>query len=67
MRGGRRIGPLPSLEEARERCARELAALPEPLRGLDPAAAYPVEPTAALVALADDCDRRQRARATPPP
>jgi nicotinate phosphoribosyltransferase len=63
MRGGRRIGPLPSLEEARERCARELAALPEPLRGLDPAAAYPVEPTAALVALADDCDRRQRKRA----
>jgi nicotinate phosphoribosyltransferase len=63
MRGGRRIGPLPSLEEARERCARALAALPDALRRLDPAPAYPVEPTPALVALAEACDRRQRERA----
>lgn len=64
MRGGRRVGPLPSLEEARRRCARELAALPEPLRGLEPAdPPYPVEPTEALRALAAACDRRQRERA----
>lgn len=64
MRGGRRVGPLPSLEEARRRCARELAALPEPLRGLEPAdPPYPVEPTEALRALAAACDRRQSERA----
>jgi len=67
MRGGRRIGPLPTLAEARERCARELAALPESLRRLDPAPAYPVEPTAALRALAEACDRRQRERAEKSP
>jgi len=64
MRGGRRIGPLPTLVEARERCARELAALPDPLRGPEPAdPPYPVEPTEALRALAATCDRRQRERA----
>jgi nicotinate phosphoribosyltransferase len=63
MRGGRRIGPLPTLADARDRCARELAALPDALRRLDPAPAYPVEPTAALRALAEACDRRQRERA----
>ncbi|MCX8102455.1 MAG: nicotinate phosphoribosyltransferase [Geminicoccaceae bacterium] len=64
MRGGRRVGPLPTLAEARACCARQLAALPEPLRGLEPAAPpYPVEPTTALLALAERCDRLQRARA----
>ena len=64
MRGGRRIGPLPTLVEARERCARELAALPDPLRGPEPAdPPYPVEPTEALRALAATFDRRQRERA----
>ncbi|MCS6877604.1 MAG: nicotinate phosphoribosyltransferase [Geminicoccaceae bacterium] len=63
MRGGVRVGPLPGLAEARERCARELAALPERLRRLAPAEPYPVEPTPALLALAETCDRLQRERA----
>lgn len=64
MRRGQRVAPLPSLSEARERCARELAALPEHLRRLEPAdPPYPVEPTPALVALAQACDRRQQERA----
>jgi nicotinate phosphoribosyltransferase len=67
MRGGRRVGRLPALVEARERCSRELAALPERLRRLEPAdPPYPVEPSAALVALAEACDRRQRERARSP-
>ncbi len=64
MRGGKRVGPLPSLAEARAHCARELAALPEPLRHFEPAEPpYPVEPSEALRALAAACDRRQRERA----
>lgn len=64
VRGGKRVGPLPWLEEARARCARELEALPEPLRHLEPAEPpYPVEPSEALRALAAACDRRQRERA----
>lgn len=63
LRGGRRTGPLPKLDEARARCAAGLAALPEALRRLDSAPPYPVETTPALRTLARACDRRQRAHA----
>jgi nicotinate phosphoribosyltransferase len=58
MRGGRRIGPRPTLADIRPRAERELARLPAPLRRLEPGAAYPVEVAAALVLLAADVDRR---------
>jgi nicotinate phosphoribosyltransferase len=58
MRGGRRIGPLPSLAEARARAAAELARLPEALRGLEPGPPYPVRVTPALRALAREVDER---------
>jgi nicotinate phosphoribosyltransferase len=58
MRGGRRSGSRPTLAEARERCARELARLPEPLRRLEAGAPYPVEIAPALGRLADEVDRR---------
>ena len=43
MRGGKRIGTAPTLVQIRERAARDLARLPEPLRLLQDGAAYPVE------------------------
>jgi nicotinate phosphoribosyltransferase len=58
VRGGRRVRPLPSLEEARARAAAELARLPEGLRGLGPAPRYPVAIAPALRALAADLDAR---------
>jgi len=42
MLGGQLIEPLPSLEQARERAARSVAALPPALRGLETAAPWPV-------------------------
>jgi nicotinate phosphoribosyltransferase len=60
MQGGRRIGPLLSLAEARARVARDLECLPEDLRRLTPGASYPVEVADALVRLADQVDRRLR-------
>ncbi|MEZ5666844.1 MAG: nicotinate phosphoribosyltransferase [Alphaproteobacteria bacterium] len=42
MRNGRRVGPQPTLAESRALAAQTLAALPEPLRRLDPGAGYPV-------------------------
>jgi nicotinate phosphoribosyltransferase len=57
MRGGRRLSPGPALEDSRERCARELAALPDSLRNLQPAAArYPVRISGALRELAARVD-----------
>lgn len=57
MRGGRRLSPGPGLEDSRERCARELAALPDSLRNLQPAAArYPVRISGALRDLAARVD-----------
>ncbi len=47
MRAGRRVGPQPPLEEAREHAARQLERLPEPLRRLEEGYAYPVEVSAA--------------------
>jgi len=60
MRGGKRLGPLPSLDAIRDHCADQLARLPEPLRRLEPGAGYPVEISAALCELADEVDRETR-------
>jgi nicotinate phosphoribosyltransferase len=58
MRGGKRIGPAPTLAQIRERAARELARLPEPLRRLEAGVAYPVEISAKLKALAAEMDAK---------
>ncbi|HEY7675531.1 MAG TPA: nicotinate phosphoribosyltransferase, partial [Candidatus Methylomirabilis sp.] len=42
IRDGRLLEPLPSLTAIRERCAAQVAALPEPVRRLRNAGAYPV-------------------------
>ena len=52
MRGGERIAPPPSLQQIRDRAARDLARLPEPLRQLVPGTAYPVTVADTLQALA---------------
>jgi nicotinate phosphoribosyltransferase len=57
MRAGKRLAPAPSLDEVRAHAAAQLAALPEGLRRLDPAASYPVEVGARLKALAAETDR----------
>ncbi|WP_324780962.1 nicotinate phosphoribosyltransferase [Thiobacillus sedimenti] len=56
MRGGRRLAPSPSLDTIRSRSAASLAALPEPLRRLEPFG-YPVEIAPAVRALAVAVDR----------
>jgi nicotinate phosphoribosyltransferase len=56
MRNGRRLVPAPSLEQLRARAARNLAALPAPLRGLKAGAGYPIEVAPALYALAVEVD-----------
>jgi nicotinate phosphoribosyltransferase len=58
MREGRRIGAAQTLAQGRERVARELARLPEPVRGLGQAEPYPVAVADALKRLAADVDRR---------
>ena len=58
MQGGQRVAPAPTLADIRARAARELARLPEPLRRLEPAAAYPVEISDALRRLAGEVDGR---------
>ena len=55
MRAGKRVAPTPSLAQIRERAARELARLPEPLRRLE-AFDYPVTIADALKALAREAD-----------
>jgi nicotinate phosphoribosyltransferase len=57
MRAGRRLGPAVTLAESRARARRALAALPEPLRRLEPGD-YPVEIAPALQSLAEAVDRR---------
>ncbi len=52
MRGGERIAPPPSLQQIRDRAARDLARLPEPLRQLVPGTAYSVTVADTLQALA---------------
>jgi len=58
MKNGLRIAEPPSLTQIRERAARDLARLPEPLASLDPAGTYPVEITGLLRQAADEVDRR---------
>jgi len=43
LRQGELTAPLPDLTASRERCLRQLAEMPEELRSLDPAPAYPVQ------------------------
>jgi nicotinate phosphoribosyltransferase len=58
MRAGKRIAPAPTLAAIRERAARDLARLPEPLARLEPDAAYPVKVADALTALAAEIDAK---------
>jgi nicotinate phosphoribosyltransferase len=48
--GGRLAGPLPSLASIRARCADQLSALPDALRGVDAAPVYPLSYSDALEA-----------------
>jgi len=59
MQDGVTLAPLPSPEAIRAYAARNLAALPEPLRRLDEGAAYPVTVSEALRAMAEECDAVQ--------
>jgi nicotinate phosphoribosyltransferase len=60
MRGGRRVAAAETLATIRERAARDLARLPEPLRKLESAATYPVTVAHALETLATEADRATR-------
>jgi nicotinate phosphoribosyltransferase len=60
MRGGKRIASAPSLAQMRERAARELARLPEPLRRLEAGATYPVQISDKLKALAAGMNAKAR-------
>jgi hypothetical protein len=42
MQHGHLMGPLPTLEESRDRCRQQLARLPDELRQLEPHQTYPV-------------------------
>lgn len=57
MRGGRRVGASPSLEEIRRHAVLALKSLPRPLAALE-TQAYPVAISDGLRRLAADCDRR---------
>jgi nicotinate phosphoribosyltransferase len=58
MKGGRRLAPSPSLAAVRERAARDLARLPDPLRRLEPGTSYPVQIGDRLLRLVDEVDIR---------
>jgi nicotinate phosphoribosyltransferase len=58
MQGGCCVAPPPTLEQIRQRAARELGRLPEPLRRLDTGASYPVRVADALTRLAGEVDNR---------
>jgi len=58
MRAGRRLGLSASLAASRAHAAAELGRLPEPLRRLEPGAAYPVTVAPALRTLAATLDGR---------
>ena len=53
MEGGRRIAPSPALTAARARCLEQLRKLPADVARIQSPGPYPVERTAAAVALAD--------------
>ena len=63
MRGGRRLPGLETLEQARTRARTELSRLPEALRSLEPAPAYPITVSDAVKALAEEVDREQASAA----
>jgi nicotinate phosphoribosyltransferase len=58
MQGGRRLRPGPTLAEIRDRAARCLQRLPEPLRRLEPNASLKVKVGDALARLSEAVDRR---------
>jgi nicotinate phosphoribosyltransferase len=58
MLGGRRLQPVPSLDDIRRRARRELECLPDALRKLTADVTYKVEVADDLVKLAADVDRR---------
>ena len=60
MRAGKRIAPAPTLAQIRERAARELARLPEPLRQLKAGREYRVTISDKLSALAAQMDKKAR-------
>jgi len=62
MRAGKRIAPVPGLAQIRERAARELARLPEPLRKLEAGTDYPVQVSKTLSALAAQVDAQTRGK-----
>lgn len=66
MRGGKRLYPLPTLDEIRAYAAEQLQHLPTPLRELDPEATYPVGVSEALKNLAASFERRLRERERKP-
>jgi nicotinate phosphoribosyltransferase len=59
MRGGRRLAPPLPLHDLRDHARTQLAQLPEPLRGLDPAPPYPVTVSGKLRDLAARVDSGQ--------
>ena len=63
MQAGRRVAPSPTLADIRDRAARDLERLPEPLRRREPGAPYPVEIGRALQRLAGEVDSRLEASA----
>jgi nicotinate phosphoribosyltransferase len=60
MRDGKRLSPIPRLDEIRAHAAHELQRLPAPLRDLEPETTYPVEVGETLKDLAAAFDRRLR-------
>lgn len=63
MEDGRRIQPSPALSVARARAAESLACLPHALRELDPGAAFEVEISESIRALAAQVDAASRREA----
>jgi nicotinate phosphoribosyltransferase len=63
MRGGRCLPGLETLEQARGRARSQLMRLPDTLRLLEPAPAYPVTVSNSLRVLAEEVDRGQAAAA----
>jgi nicotinate phosphoribosyltransferase len=57
MKSGQRVAPAEPLQRSRERALAELARLPEELKSLGPAPAYPVIVGEALKDLAREVDR----------
>jgi nicotinate phosphoribosyltransferase len=58
MRGGEVLPPRLSLAEARDHARTQLGELPDPLRSMEPATAYPVRVAKGLRALAAEIDAR---------